>query len=160
MCFGDRGKLALFLVDETHHITASPEGERELKIFLRDGRKHAAAAGLGSHDPADFGDVETRGLIKTRFVMRQTDRELARRALEWLGLDADDEGNLAEVMTNLSPFGPDGKVAPERRGEGLMRDVRGRIGKFRKTLPERPDRRQAVLSTPSKPEERKLTVVK
>ena len=41
------------------------------------------------------------------------------------------------------------RVAPERRGEGLIRDQRGRIGKFRKTLPERPDRREAVLSTPS-----------
>lgn len=164
VCF-DRSQLALFLVDETHHVTASPEGERELKIFLRDGRKHAAAAGLGSHDPADFGDVETRGLIKTRFVMRQGDAILARRALDWLGLDADDDTNLHEVMHNLSPFGPDGKVAPDRRGEGLMRDVRGRIGKFHKTLPERPDRRAAVLSTPSKADptdepERKLTVVK
>jgi hypothetical protein len=162
VCF-DRSQLALFLVDETHHVTASPEGERELKIFLRDGRKHAAAAGLGSHDPADFGDVETRGLIKTRFVMRQGDAILARRALDWLGLDADDDTNLHEVMHNLSPFGPDGRVAPERRGEGLMRDVRGRIGKFRKTLTERLDRREAVLSTPSKPGSsdgpRKLTVV-
>ena len=35
------------------------------------------------------------------------------------------------------------------RGEGLIRDKRGRIGKFRRTLPERPDRREAVLSTPS-----------
>ena len=39
--------------------------------------------------------------------------------------------------------------AADRRGEGLVRDQRGRIGKFRKTLPERPDRREAVLSTPS-----------
>ena len=57
---------------------------------------------------------------------------------------------MVQVVTeDLSPLGPDGKVAPERRGEGLVRDQRGRIGKFRKTLPERPDRREAVLSTPS-----------
>jgi len=158
VCFMDPTQLALFVVDETHHVTASPEGERELKIFFRDGRKHGAAAAVGSHDPADFGDETTRGLIKTRFVMRQTDAALARRALEWLGLDPEDEANVSEVRENLSPLGLDGKVAPDRRGEGLMRDVRGRIGKFRKTLPERPERRAAVLSTPAMPG-RKLTVV-
>ena len=49
------------------------------------------------------------------------------------------------------------------RTTGLMLDAAA--GKFRKTLPERPDRRAAVLSTPSKigpndGNERKLTVVK
>lgn len=149
VCFSDDSQLALFVADETHHITASPEGERELRIFLRDGRKHRAAAGLGSHDPADFGDTETRSLIKTRYVMRQPDLDAARRAIAWLGLDATDEELLNEAVYNLSPVsGPDGFVALERRGEGLMRDVAGEYGKFRKTLPENPERRAAVLSTP------------
>lgn len=149
VCFMNPAQIALFLADETHHITASPEGERELRIFFRDGRKHGAAAGVGSHDPSDFGDQTTRGLIKTRFLMRQTDATLAKRGLDWLGLDSNDDSYVREVTTNLSPLGLDGKVAPDRRGEGLMRDVRGRIGKFRKTLPERPERRASVLSTPS-----------
>ena len=85
-CFMDIYRLALAVFDEAHHITASRDGEAELQTFFRDGRKHGAAAAVGSHDPADFGDEVTRGLIKIRFVMRQTDEKLARRALEWLGL--------------------------------------------------------------------------
>ena len=148
VCFMDRGRFALAIFDETHHITASRDGQAELQTFFRDGRKHAAAAAVGSHDPADFGDEVTRGLIKIRFVMRQTDETLARRAIEWLGLPVTPE-NVREVTQNLSPMGPNRKVPEERRGEGLMRDIRGRYGKFRKSLPARADRRQAVLSTPS-----------
>jgi hypothetical protein len=157
VCFMDPSQLALFLVDEAHHVTASDEGERELRIFFRDGRKHGAAAGVASHDPADFGNEITRGLIKLRFVLRQTDKTLARRALEWLGLESSDE-MVEEVTKNLSPIGANGEVDEDRRGEGIMLDARGRIGKFRKTLSARPARRKAVLSTPSKAE-RKLTVV-
>lgn len=148
VCFMERGRFALAIFDEAHHITASRDGEAELQTFFRDGRKHDAAAAVGSHDPHDFGDQVTRGLIPIRFVMRQRDETLAKRALEWLGLPAD-QRMVREVMTNLSPIGADRKVDTERRGEGIMRDVRGRYGKFRKTLPARPERRQAVLSTPS-----------
>lgn len=148
VCFMDRGQFALALFDEAHHITASRDGEAELRTFFRDGRKHAAAAAVGSHDPSDFGDEVTRGLIPIRFVMRQRDENLAKRAIEWLGLPVTAE-TVREVTQNLSPMGPDRKVPEGRRGEGLMRDLRGRYGRFRKTLPARPARRQAVLSTPS-----------
>ncbi|MGG1910496.1 ATP-binding protein [Microbacterium sp. NRRL B-14842] len=149
VCFMNPGELAGAYFDECHHITQSPEGERDLRIGIRDGRKHRAFFALGSHDPADFGETQTRGLLKTRYVMRQTDKDLARRAIEWLTGEPADPAMVQVVTEDLSPLGPDGKVAPERRGEGLVRDQRGRIGKFRKTLPERPDRREAVLSTPS-----------
>ncbi|MGC5224533.1 ATP-binding protein [Micromonospora sp. DT81.3] len=149
VCFMNPRELAGGFYDETHHVTASPEGERDLRIGIRDGRKHRAFFGLGSHDPADFGDVQTRGLLKTRFVMRQTDKELARRAIEWLTGETADAAMVKIVTEELSPLGPDGAVPQDRRGEGLMVDQRGRIGKFRKTLPERLDRRSAVLSTPS-----------
>ena len=81
--------------------------------------------------------------------MRQTDKDLARRAIEWLTGEPADAHMVKVVTEELSPLGSDGRVAPDRRGEGLIRDQRGRIGKFRRTLPERPDRREAVLSTPS-----------
>lgn len=151
VCFKNKQQLAGAFFDECHAITSSPEGERELGIFFRDGRKHRAFAAVGSHDPADFGDVRTRGLIKTRYVMRQSDPELAERALEWLskGL-SQDPALVREVTANLSPVDASGTVPEHRRGEGLMRDVAGNIGKFQKTLPERPERRAAVLSTPSK----------
>ncbi len=149
VCFMNPGELAGAYFDECHHITASPEGERDLRIGIRDGRKHRAFFALGSHDPADFGETQTRGLLKTRYVMRQTDKDLARRAIEWLTGEPADAHMVKVVTEELSPLGSDGRVAPDRRGEGLIRDQRGRIGKFRRTLPERPDRREAVLSTPS-----------
>lgn len=150
ICFMDRSQLAGAIFDECHAITSSPEGARELKIFFRDDRKHNAFAAVGSHDPADFGDEESRALIKTRFVMRQTDEKLAPRALDWLakGL-GDDEDAVHTVMKDLSPMDPaTGEVPAHRRGEGIMRDVSGRIGKFQKTLPLREHRREAVLSDP------------
>lgn len=150
VCFMDRTQLALAIFDEAYHITASRDGEAELLTFFRDGRRHLAAAAVASHDPYDFGDEVVRGLIKIRFVMRQTDEKLARRAIEWVGLPVTDE-MVAEVTKNLSPMGPDRKVPEHRRGEGIMRDIRSRYGKFRKTLPARPTRRESVISTPSGP---------
>lgn len=151
LCFRDKTTLTGAFFDECHAITASPEGAAELTDFYRDDRKHNAFAAVGSHDPEDFGDERARGLIATRYLMRQRDRNLARRALHWFsdGLE-NDEAMLDLVTKNLSPLDPStGKVPPHRRGEGLMLDVAGRMGIFQKTLPENPERRAAVLSTPS-----------
>lgn len=149
VCFMNPGELAGAYLDECHHITQSPEGLRDLKIGIRDGRKHNAFFALGSHDPEDFGDEQTRGLLRTRYVMRQTDVALARRAVTWLTGEEADPDLVRVVTEDLSPLGADGKVALERRGEGLMRDQSGVPGRFTKTLPEREDRRRAVISTPS-----------
>lgn len=149
VCFMNPGELAGAYLDECHHITQSPEGLRDLKIGIRDGRKHNAFFALGSHDPEDFGDEQTRGLLRTRYVMRQTDVALARRAVTWLTGEEADPDLVRVVTEDLSPLGSDGKVAPERRGEGIMRDQSGTPGRFTKTLPEREDRRRAVMSTPS-----------
>jgi hypothetical protein len=151
LCFRDKTTLTGAFFDECHAITASPEGAAELTDFYRDDRKHNAFAAVGSHDPEDFGDERARGLIATRYLMRQRDRNLARRALHWFsdGLE-NDEAMLDLVTKNLSPLDPStGKVPPHRRGEGLMLDVAGRMGIFQKTLPENPARRAAVLSTPN-----------
>lgn len=153
VCFADPSQLAVAFFDECHHITASRDGQDELRTFFRDGRKHGAAAAVASHDPEDFGDERTRGLIKIRFVMRQTDETLAKRAIKWLGLPVEPE-TVATITSDTSPMGPDGTVPMDRRGEAIMRDVRGRYGRIRTILPHRPERRLAVLSTPSKkPEE-------
>lgn len=151
LCFFDKTQLAGAILDECHAITASPEGARELRIFFRDDRKHNAFAAVGSHDPDDFGDEVARAMINTRFVMRHTDRNLAVRALRWFDEGAEEDPEMVRIVTeDLSPLDPiTGKVPDERRGEGLMLDVAGRIGKFQKSLPQRPDRRAAVLSTPS-----------
>jgi len=147
VCFTTK-TFAAFVVDEAHHVTASPEGAAELEIFVRDGRKHAAAALLGSQDPTDFGSDTLRGLIPTRILMRQRDEILARRGLRWLDMDPDDEHLVSLVRTDTSPTGPDG-VPADRRGEAFMRDANGRVGRVRILLPASPARATATLTTPT-----------
>jgi len=150
ICFADEGRLGLFLLDECHHLTRSNEGALPIIDFLRDGRKHGAAVGLGSHDPeADFGNATLRGLIKTRFVMRHTDLELARRSLGFINLDPTDKALLKELMEQTSPTtGKDHYVEPHRRGEAFMMDGTARIGRIKVLLPSVPARALAVSTTP------------
>lgn len=83
--------------------------------------------------------------------MRQTDESVAFQNVKWMtGMKEDEDVNLGLVreVTELSPVGADSMVLPGREGESFMRDQQGRIGKWQKSLPERPHRRAAVLSTP------------
>lgn len=148
ICFGDRSRLGLFVVDEAHHLTSSPEGEREIIDFVRDGRKHSAAVVLGSHDPeADFGSETLRGLIPTRIQMRQRDKTLARKGLRWLDMDPGDEELLEILVAGTSPVGPQG-VEEHRRGEAFMRDSSGNVGRIKVLAPSLPARHRAVMSSP------------
>ncbi|GIG29290.1 ATP-binding protein [Cellulomonas marina] len=155
-CFSNPRKLGVFVVDEAHSVTCSPEGRSELLAFLRDGRKHLAALILGSHDDADFGDEIIRGLIAFRVIMRHRDRRLAARALRWmLGLEPDavvDERLLVELTENTSPVETDedgqARVPLERRGECYIRDFRARVGRAKVLLPQVSHRAVAVQTTP------------
>lgn len=156
-CFRDSNRLAMFGVDETHHITGSPEGEAEILEFIRDGRKNLASVLMGSHDPeADFGDDTLRGLIPTRIVMRHRDANLARKSLRWLGFNEEDdtfEDFVRELQEDTSPItmdenGEEG-VDANRKGEGFMRDSRGRPGRIQILPPARQSRRDAANTTPS-----------
>lgn len=148
VCFADSSELALFVVDEAHHITSSPEGEREIIDFVRDGRKHKAAIALGSHDPqADFGSATLRGLIPTRILMRHRDVTLAKRGLAWLDLDPDDDDLVEELTGGTSPVTAGG-VPAHRRGEAFMRDAIGNIGRLKVLVPSVPARATAVLTSP------------
>ena len=147
--FADPGQLVLFVVDECHHITASAEGEAELIPFIRDGRKHGAAAVLGSHDAeTDFGSATLNGLIPVKILMRHRDPELARRGLKWLGLDQADSALVDLITKETSPIGVHG-IPLERRGEGLMRDAQGRVGRIKVLMPARADRAAAISTTPT-----------
>ena len=149
ICFKDKNELAAFAADELEHITATVQGEQAINRFVRDGRKHGAPVILASQDARDFGTEITRGLIKNRILMRQTDEDLAIANLEWFHKGFGNIPELVQMVTeNLSPLGSDGKVPLNRRGEGLMRDARGRMGRIRKTVSLRPKRREATLSTP------------
>lgn len=151
ICFTDRTRLGVFAVDECHHLTNSPEGERAIKDFVRDGRKHLAAVILGSHDPeADFGSETLRGLIPTRIQMRQTDKTLAKKGLKWLDMDPDDEALLEMLINDTSPSGPNG-VPENRRGEAFIRDSNGNVGRIKILAPSMPARRKAVMTSPTAP---------
>lgn len=145
-CFSDRDQLAAFVVDEAHSVTISSEGTAELIDFIRDGRKHRACIMLGSHDPAeDFPSETMRGLIPFRVLMRHSDRTLARNGLRWLDLDPDDE-NLIELITkNTSPDTGDG-VPMHRRGECLIRDMTGAVGRAKILTPALASRAEAALT--------------
>lgn len=148
VCFRDRNELGVFALDESHSVTVSPECEREIVEFVRDGRKHRALVILGSQDAeADFGSSTLRGLIPTRILTRQRDKGLAASGLSWLGLDPDDE--LVELVTrDTSPLPTGGETPLWRRGEGLMRDSSSNIGRIKILLPASEEHRDAALSTP------------
>jgi hypothetical protein len=143
LCFEDRDTLAAFIVDEAHFVTSSTEGERAITRFVRDGRKHRAIVALGSQDAIeDFPSEVLRGLIPVRILMRHTDKRLAERGLEWLGLDPDEA--LVELVTkDLSPKIGD-QVPVHRRGEGVMRDAAGNIGRIKVLGPANAERNQAA----------------
>ena len=148
LCFADPSRLGVFGVDEAHHITTSAEGEFEIAEFVRDGRRHQAAVFLGSHDPAaDFGSDTLRGLIPTRILMRHRNKKLAQRGLDWLDLDETDEDLVTMVTEDTSPVTPQG-VEEHRRGEGLMRDSSGRVGRIKVLAPSVAERNEAVRTTP------------
>lgn len=143
VCFSDPGDPAVYDVDEAHHQTSSEEAIQVIIEFIRYGRKQKAALVTGSHDPeADYPSDTLRGLIKNRLVMRQTDLTLARNSARFLGFDADDDPELFEQTV------ADIRGLPAAKGVGVLRDSRGRLGTVQVMLPARPERRQAVLSTP------------
>lgn len=148
ICFADTSTLAGFVVSEAHSMTISFEGERELVDFVRDGRKHRAVVLLDSHDPeADFGTPTLRGLIPTRILMRHRDKTLAQRGLSWLDLDPTDEGLVELVRHETSPLTAGGAGVPiHRRGEALMRDMTGNLGRVKVLLPSRESRAAAITA--------------
>jgi len=140
-CFSNLDQLAAFVVDEAHAVTSSTESVGELVDFIRDGRKHRAIVVLGSHDPdEDFPSETMRGLIPFRVLMRHKDRTLAANGLRWLGLDPTDPDLIDLVTKDISPEAGTNEVPPERRGECLIRDASGAIGRARILPPALPER--------------------
>ncbi len=143
MAFTDTRFTAIAL-DECHWLTNSTEGSDLVLELVRDGRKHAAGAMLGSHDPTDFGDEIVQGLLATKVVLRHRDVTLARKALSFLGLDPDDQAMVDLVTTDLSPTGD-----PTRKGEALLADTRRRIGRIQVLIPPMERIQTSILTTPS-----------
>lgn len=150
ICFRDKSRLSGLVVDEAAAVTASPESQSEVEVWLRDGRKHRAFLLMGSHDPEeDFGNEVLRNLIPARLVMRHRSEQLAVRALRWLGLDETDQDMIDMVTGDLSPLPADGELPdPSRRGEGIFRDFRNRIGLVKVLPPADPEVAAGVFTTP------------
>lgn len=146
----DNGRFGLLVGDEAHHFTQTQVGAAVTSDFSRDGRKHLAAIGLASHDPATDFHGAAHNLIPNRFVFRQRDETLARNSLEWLGVDLDESPFLVQILREETspPVGPGRQVPPERRGEMFMRDALSRIGRGKVLGPARADRAEAITSTP------------
>lgn len=146
-------RFTFLVCDEAHAINSSPESSLAVTRFIREGRRADAAVGLGSHDAAsDFGDDTQRGLIRTRILLRHTDDTLARRGLEFAGFDPADpefDALVDTLMHDTSPMDSGtGLVAPERRGEGWMRDITGAIEPIRILPQPRAERAAAADTTP------------
>ncbi|NUS17264.1 MAG: ATP/GTP-binding protein [Streptomyces sp.] len=155
---GSRDEFAVSVFDECWWLTSSPEGQELLLEQLRDGRKRNAGALLGTHDPYDIGPEDSqlgavlRGLIPHRVLFRQSDRTLAKRGLDFLGLDPDDPELLELVTTGLSPARgevPDAERAA-RVGECLYRDLHQRVGTMRVLIPADPAAAAQIHSTPGR----------
>lgn len=144
--FADQNRLAAFVADETHGMTISSEAEAANEDLVRDGRKHAALAVFGSQDASDFGSQTLRGLIPTRVLMRHRDRHLAVRGLEFLDLNPTDD--LVDLVTkDTSPLISGQGVPRHRRGEMLMRDAYGRVGRGKILAPYAADRAAAASTS-------------
>ncbi|WP_406271726.1 ATP-binding protein [Nocardia sp. NBC_00881] len=147
----DNGRFGLLVGDEAHHFTQTQVGSAVTSDFSRDGRKHLAAIGLASHDPATDFQGAAHNLIPNRFVFRQRDETLARNSLEWLGVDLEEAPFLLQILREETspPVGAGRQVPEERRGEMFMRDALNRIGRGKVLGPARPDRAAAITSTPN-----------
>jgi len=145
-----QSRFGLLMLDEASFLLHSTVGQQVMRSFILDGRKHNCAVAAASQAPAHFGELVR--LIPTRFVFRQTDRQLAIESLQFLGVDTDvDEHLVKQLMTATSPATEEnGKAAPHRRGECFMRDLKGRLAPIKILLPARSDRAAAVLTTPTR----------
>lgn len=149
-----KDEFAVAVWDEAWWLTSSEEGTELLLELLRDGRKHRAAAYVGSHDADDIGPSDNqkgtiiRGLIPHRLVFRQTTRSLAARSLAFLGAD-DTDSELLDLVTGLSPIDLPEEERRARAGEALYRDLSGRIGLMRVVIPHDPTVMDVIHTTPS-----------
>lgn len=153
VCFRDRGRQALFVMDEVNMQVSSPDVEAYLKEFNLDGRKHKAAAVMAGQSVmgGGMGSPELLNSFPTRIVGRFRDRKQAIASLTWmLGGEHPDEELVEMVTTDTSPIikrGEDEYVDPHRRGEFFLRDSQGRQGRGKVIPPTQKARFAAAMAT-------------
>jgi hypothetical protein len=141
--FEDPERFTQVVLDELYWLTSSAEGTALVHEILHDGRKHGAGLLAGSHDAEELGP--DRGLMAYRALARTTDRERARRGLEFVGLDPNDGELLRLVTTGLSPVGHKG-----REGEFLLTCPRQNTGRIKVSIPRIERITTSITTTPGR----------
>ncbi|MFE7958725.1 ATP-binding protein [Streptomyces sp. NPDC057413] len=141
--FEDPERFTAVVLDELYWLTSSAEGTALVHEILHDGRKHGAGLIAGSHDADELGP--DRGLMAYRALARTADRERARRGLEFIGLDPNDEELVRLVTTGLSPVGQKG-----REGEFLLTCPRQNTGRIKVSIPRIPRITTSITTTPGR----------
>jgi hypothetical protein len=155
-------RFAVGVFDEVWALTNTVEGHQLLIEGARDGRKHNAAIWVAGQDPSDLGDLDDAegsklpSLIPIRMVFRLDHREPAIRGLHFLDLDVEDD-----LVTQLTTVGVGGMA----KGQCLLRDVKGRVGRIQvveawspqlaaamETDPERLGQQTADSARPAEPQ--------
>jgi hypothetical protein len=146
----NKARPAAVVMDEAWHITSTPAGLSRVTRVVREGRRDNISLLLGSHDPVlDFPAGTALDLIPIRIVMRHRDESLAKRSLNWMGIDPDKNPHIVTDLTrNTAPKGSNNRVIPGREGEGYLRDARGAIGRIKVLGPSSQMRREAMSTTP------------
>ncbi|MFC5220060.1 ATP-binding protein [Streptomyces coerulescens] len=141
--FEDPTRFTAVVADELYWLTSSAEGTALVHEILHDGRKHGAGLIAGSHDAEELGP--DRGLMAYRALARTTDRERARRGLEFVGLDPNNGELVRLVTTGLSPVGRRG-----REGEFLLTCPRQNTGRIKVSIPRIPRITTSITTTPGR----------
>ncbi|MFD8228534.1 ATP-binding protein [Streptomyces massasporeus] len=141
--FEDPERFTALVLDELYWLTSSAEGTALVHEILHDGRKHGAGLIAGSHDAAELGP--DRGLMAYRALARTTDRDRARRGLDFIGLDPNDSELLRLVTTGLSPVGRTG-----REGEFLLTCPRQNTGRIKVAIPPIERITTSITTTPGR----------
>ncbi|MEU6511015.1 ATP-binding protein [Streptomyces sp. NPDC046942] len=141
--FEDPERFTAVVADELYWLTSSAEGTALVHEILHDGRKHGAGLIAGSHDAEELGP--DRGLMAYRALARTTDRERARRGLEFVGLDPSNPGLVRLVTTGLSPVGQKG-----REGEFLLTCPRQNTGRVKAVIPRIHRIASPITTTPGR----------
>ncbi|WP_030181106.1 ATP-binding protein [Streptomyces sp. NRRL S-813] len=141
--FEDPERFTAVVLDELYWLTSSAEGTALVHEILHDGRKHGAGLIAGSHDADELGP--DRGLMAYRALARTADRERARRGLEFIGLDPNDDELVRLVTAGVSPVGHKG-----REGEFLLTCPRQNTGRIKVSIPRIPRITTSITTTPGR----------
>ncbi|MCU6747513.1 ATP-binding protein [Faecalicatena acetigenes] len=110
----DRSIFKVFGLDEAWAICDSSLGETTINEAVRMGRSMNSGMYLMSQGIDDLGTENIRNNIGMKFVFRIKDRKEIKKALEYLGLDSENE-DMYKIISGLE------------EGECLAVDIRGRI---------------------------------